>query len=217
MFLPGTAPYPDPGDSSSESDDDDDVVEDSRPEVVNSAHRPPEVFDDGPIPPSVVINNPVTGNGFSAHAEPDPVRAVVAQPPAPPQLENSVKVENIFVLNGRRTSRDKSPVPPPLRVTPVPPNSVPVKTEPGSEPPLSKEELRCVLIRNQNMRQMIYKEVKRPGKDYTKLFAMLKDLHGPPSVRRSYICDVIGEARRFKRETLVDKLEKSLDDLISVV
>lgn len=209
--------YSDPGDSSSESDEDDDV-EEPRLEIVNSVHRP-EAFEDAPSPPSVVINNPVTGNGFSVHSEPEPVRAVVTQPPTPPppppQVENSVKVENIFVLNGRRTSRDKSPVPPPLRVAPVP-NSVPVKAEPGSEPPLSKEELRCVLIRNQNMRQMIFKEVKRPGKDYTKLFAMLRDLHGPPSVRRSYISDVIGEARRFKRETLVDKLEKSLDDLISV-
>ena len=183
----------------------------------NSVHRP-EVFEDDPSHPSVVISNPVTGNGFSVHSEPEPVRDFVTQPPtppSPPQIENSVKVENIFVLNGRRTSRDKSPVPPPLRVAPVS-NSLPVKPEPGFEPPLSKEELRCVLIRNQNMRQMIYKEVKRPGKDYTKLFAMLRDLHGPPSVRRSYICDVIGEARRFKRETLVDKLEKSLDDLISV-
>ena len=66
------------------------------------------------------------------------------------------------------------------------------------------------------MRHLIFKEVKRPGKDHGKLFEMLRDLHGPPSVRRSYIHDVIVEARRFKRETLVHKLEQAMDDLISV-
>jgi hypothetical protein len=178
-------------------------------------HRPDD-FNQIPNLPSVaVINNAANGNGFSPHPESEPIRTVAAQPP---QVEYSVKVENIGVLNGRRTSRDKSPVPPPLRVALVSPVSppAPVKPEPGSDPQMTKEELRCVLIRNQNMRQMIYKEVKRPGKDYSKLFEMLRDLHGPPSVRRSYIYDVINEARRFKRETLVDKLEKALDDLISV-
>jgi len=93
-----------------------------------------------------------------------------------------------------------------------------VKTEhqPGPEPALSKEELRRVFIRNQNMRHLIFKEVKRPGKDHGRLFEMLRDLHGPPSVRRTYIRDVIIEARRFKRESLVDKLEQAMDDLIQV-
>ena len=208
------------------------MFDEPRLEIVNSLHRHddyrephqlplppppplPAAIPDripSPILPSLVITNsgPATGNGFTLHPESEPPLSAITHPliPDPP-----VKVENHCAVNGRRTSRDKSPAPPPLRPIAV----AVVKTEPSQEPELSKEELRCVLIRNQNMRQMIYKEVKRPGKDYSRLFQMLKDLHGPPSVRRTYSHDVISEARRFKRETLVDKLEKSLDDLVQVV
>ena len=187
------------------------------PEFVEPIHERPfvGVRDRSPSPvhpPSIIVSSAptltppvtpphVTGNGFSL-----------------PEFENRtilsehVKVEDVknnCVLNGRRTSRDISPVPVPIKP------EVPVKIE-HPEPVLSKEDLRCVFIRNQNMRHLIFKEVKRPGKDHGKLFEMLRDLHGPPSVRRSYIHDVIVEARRFKRETLVHKLEQAMDDLISV-
>ena len=71
-----------------------------------------------------------------------------------------------------------------------------MKTEPSQEPELSKEELRCVLIRNQNMRQMIYKEVKRPGRCHVHLWKMLEGLHGPPWVRKQFIHEVKQEALR---------------------
>ena len=41
------------------------------------------------------------------------------------------------------------------------------------------------------MRQIIYKEVKRPGKNHDKLLQMLRDeLRGPKHVRRDYIQEV---------------------------
>ena len=52
---------------------------------------------------------------------------------------------------------------------------------------LTPEELRSVRLRNQNMRQMIYKEVKRPGRDHTDLIRMLGDLQGTRPVRVEYI------------------------------
>ncbi len=174
--------------------------------------------------PSAVMSAPVllTGNGFSTISDFMPEPRTISGVPSVlnhnhPQVEHFVKVEDVknnlvAVVNGRRTSRDISPAPP-IHVAPAP-----VKTEhqPGPEPALSKEELRRVFIRNQNMRHLIFKEVKRPGKDHGRLFEMLRDLHGPPSVRRTYIRDVIIEARRFKRESLVDKLEQAMDDLIQV-
>ena len=43
----------------------------------------------------------------------------------------------------------------------------------------------------QNVRQIIYKEVKRPGKNHEKLLQMLRDeLRGPKHVRRDYIQEV---------------------------
>ncbi len=81
---------------------------------------------------------------------------------------------------------------------------------------LTKEELRSVRLRNQNMRQMIYKEVKRPGRNHDRLFAMLKDLHGPRSVRIEYIGEIVQEAKRFKRHVLADLLTAKTEELVAV-
>jgi len=80
---------------------------------------------------------------------------------------------------------------------------------------LTKEELRRVSVLNLNMRQMIFKEVKRPGKNHDRLFEMLRDLHGPPCVRHNYIQDVIREARRFKRDSLVYLIEQEIEKLVT--
>lgn len=37
------------------------------------------------------------------------------------------------------------------------------------------------------MRQIIYKEVKRPGRNYDRLLELLKELHGPADIRQQYI------------------------------
>lgn len=79
---------------------------------------------------------------------------------------------------------------------------------------ISPEELKSLKLRNQNMRQMIYKEVKRPGKDHKRLFEMLRTLHGPQEIRKEYIGEVIWEARRFKRTNLAEILEKKLEELV---
>ena len=62
---------------------------------------------------------------------------------------------------------------------------------------------------------MIYKEVKRPGKNHEKLFSMVRDLYGPKSVRRDYISEVIAEARRFKRKMLAELLTQKTEDLVT--
>ncbi len=77
----------------------------------------------------------------------------------------------IFAANLR--SRDSSPKPP---------------DQGDPSPSLTPEELRSVRLRNQNMRQMIYKEVKKPGRDHSNLLLMLKEqLQGPRAVRLQYI------------------------------
>jgi hypothetical protein len=114
-----------------------------------------------------------------------------------------------------RGSRDNSPVPPTfsrqnIKVDPAVVNSY--------LPKITREELRSINLRNQNIRQVIYKEVKRPGKNHDRLIQMLKeDLHGPPQIRRDYIKEVIAEAGRFKRKALVDLLEQRIEELVIVV
>lgn len=78
---------------------------------------------------------------------------------------------------------------------------------------LSTEELRSLKLRNNNMRQLIYKEVKRPGRQHRDLWEMLGKLNGPPSIRRQFIQEVRQEAVRFKRKELAEELQKRSDSL----
>ena len=113
-----------------------------------------------------------------------------------------------------RESRDNSPVPPAFSR-----QNIKVESSLASLtlPKLSKEELRRINLRNQNMRQIIYKEVKRPGKNHERLIQMLKeDLHGPSQIRREYVKEVIAEAGRFKRKGLAEILEQKMEEIITV-
>ena len=61
---------------------------------------------------------------------------------------------------------------------------------------LTSDELRSIYLRNNNVRQLIYKEVKKPGKGHSELWEMLANLHGPDWVRRDFIQEVKKEALR---------------------
>merc|ERR1712045_328304 len=78
------------------------------------------------------------------------------------------------------------------------------------------EERRKVETRNNNMRQIIYKEVKRPGRNYDKLLELLKELHGPAEIRQQYILDVIKEANRFKRNHMAQIIQQNMPNLVSI-
>ena len=60
----------------------------------------------------------------------------------------------------------------------------------------SAEEMRSIRLRNNNVRQLIYKEVKKPGRAHKELWEMISRLHGPPWVRRQFIMEVKQEAVR---------------------
>ena len=62
---------------------------------------------------------------------------------------------------------------------------------------LSPDELRSIRLRNNNVRQLIYKEVKKPGINHGGLWEMLANLHGPPWVKRQFIQEVRQEAVRY--------------------
>ena len=122
---------------------------------------------------------------------------------------------NILFVNGvnnLKRSRDSSPASSTTSSSSATTPDTPIITP--DTPPLSKEELRSVRLRNQNMRQMIHKEVKRPGQNHGKLFSMLKDLVGPKAVRVEYIGEVVQEARRFKRRSLADLLVNKTEELV---
>lgn len=63
------------------------------------------------------------------------------------------------------------------------------------------------------LKRSAMKEVRRPGKNFNKLFAILSDLKHPPTRRLLLVRMAQMEAVRFKRLTLVEMLQ-NLDDLL---
>lgn len=228
LFISGTSNNSQ-AESSSDSEDEEDII------PVQHINNNSADENTPPLPVNVVDNNldqlrhvpqtgsrPMTGNGFVNPPEIEMNQQQLQRslndrvPPILTAAHESVQPSS-RLLNGQppqgrvvtnRGSRGSSPITVKQEA---------VKQEPKTtEPVWSKEELRCVYIRNQNMRHMIFKEVKRPGKDYSRLFDMLRQLHGPVSVRRAYIQDVMDECKRFKRGTLLHCLEQQMDDLTNV-
>jgi len=125
---------------------------------------------------------------------------------------NFIKLLHYCIYFSR--SRDGSPKPPPAVITPAKAKPEVEDDDDDDDEKLSPEELRSVRLRNQNMRQMVHKEVKRPGRDHSQLMSMLKGLHGPKRVCKEYICEVAAEARRFKRKRLAEMLEGAAEELV---
>lgn len=74
----------------------------------------------------------------------------------------------------------------------------------------SRKELADIKKHNLDVRAEVFKAVRRPGKDFTKLFENLKQLKGGVDVKKEVIRDVINESLRFKRKALAKLLEDFL-------
>lgn len=152
-------------------------------------------------PPSPV-KPPPPNHSIKVNGAPPP-------PPQPDKFELESPPPLPLPLVGK-PAKEESSLPP---VIPAAPPAVP---QPVSLPPpevLTPEELRSIRLRNNNVRQLIYKEVKRPGKKHEQLWQMLAQLHGPPWIRKQFIIEVRLEAIRFKRRDLADQLQSRCDKL----
>ncbi|CAL1547176.1 unnamed protein product [Lymnaea stagnalis] len=66
---------------------------------------------------------------------------------------------------------------------------------------------------NRHLKLMINKEVKRPGRNFDRLFQLLNTVQGSFKVQAEFVKDIIYEAQRFKRKTLVQDLEKFIQTI----
>ena len=118
-----------------------------------------------------------------------------------PELPNVNKVEvngknnglyQDYLMEPLIAAEHRSPSPVMVKSEPVL-SDLPVKERSRS---YSAEEMRSIRLRNNNVRQLIYKEVKKPGRAHKELWEMISRLHGPPWVRRQFIMEVKQEAIR---------------------
>ncbi|XP_078403840.1 integrator complex subunit 6 isoform X1 [Cetorhinus maximus] len=68
---------------------------------------------------------------------------------------------------------------------------------------------------NAELRIRVMKEIRKPGRNYDRLFRLLEDIQGPLEIQRNFIQNTIKEAARFKRRVLIQQLERVLEDVIS--
>jgi integrator complex subunit 6 len=61
---------------------------------------------------------------------------------------------------------------------------------------------------NNKIKEVILKQVKRPGKNYDNLFSQMDSMHGNLEIKSLFVKGIIHEALRFKRKTLAHRLEQ---------
>ncbi|GAB1600442.1 integrator complex subunit 6-like [Argonauta hians] len=61
---------------------------------------------------------------------------------------------------------------------------------------------------NAKLRIILYKELRKPGKNYDKFFQYLNSMKGTLNMKVKFIKDLVVEASRFKKRRLIEHLEK---------
>ncbi|XP_071629585.1 integrator complex subunit 6 isoform X1 [Temnothorax longispinosus] len=78
---------------------------------------------------------------------------------------------------------------------------------------LTKKELEDIRRHNLSIRGLVYKEVRRRGKNYATLFSHLHQVQGTLDIRLAFVKDIVKESLRFKRRNLASLLEEYLKNI----
>ncbi|KAM9227438.1 integrator complex subunit 6-like isoform 2-T4 [Leptosomus discolor] len=66
---------------------------------------------------------------------------------------------------------------------------------------------------NADTKIKVMKEVRKPGRNYEKIFSLLEEVQGPMEIQKYFIEFAIKEAARFKKRVLIQHLERILEEL----
>ncbi|XP_075291419.1 integrator complex subunit 6-like isoform X4 [Opisthocomus hoazin] len=66
---------------------------------------------------------------------------------------------------------------------------------------------------NADVKIKVMKEVRKPGRNYEKIFSLLEEVQGPVEIQKYFIEFAIKEAARFKKRVLIQHLERILEEL----
>uniref|UniRef100_A0A672YLQ7 VWFA domain-containing protein n=1 Tax=Sphaeramia orbicularis TaxID=375764 RepID=A0A672YLQ7_9TELE len=66
---------------------------------------------------------------------------------------------------------------------------------------------------NNELRALITKEIRKPGRHYEKIFHFLKQIQGTLETRLIFLQNIIKEAARFKKRVLIEQLENFLEEI----
>ncbi|KAG9478384.1 hypothetical protein GDO78_013410 [Eleutherodactylus coqui] len=84
----------------------------------------------------------------------------------------------------------------------------------GMTVPNSLKEMQSIINgTNADIKIRVMKEVRKPGRNYEKIFALLEEVQGPSEIQKTFIEFTIKEAARFKKRVLIQHLERFLSEL----
>ncbi|XP_074514076.1 integrator complex subunit 6 [Sebastes fasciatus] len=66
---------------------------------------------------------------------------------------------------------------------------------------------------NNELKTLINKEIRKPGRHYEKIFLLLKQIQGTLDTRLIFLQNIIKEAARFKKRVLIEQLENFLEEI----
>uniref|UniRef100_A0AAV2JV44 INTS6/SAGE1/DDX26B/CT45 C-terminal domain-containing protein n=1 Tax=Knipowitschia caucasica TaxID=637954 RepID=A0AAV2JV44_KNICA len=66
---------------------------------------------------------------------------------------------------------------------------------------------------NNELRALITKEIRKPGRHHDKIFHFLKQIQGTLDTRLIFLQNIIKEAARFKKRVLIEQLENFLEEI----
>ncbi|CAB1437246.1 unnamed protein product [Pleuronectes platessa] len=66
---------------------------------------------------------------------------------------------------------------------------------------------------NNELRVLITKDIRKPGRHYEKIFHLLKQIQGTLDTRLIFLQNIIKEAARFKKRVLIEQLENFLEEI----
>ncbi|KAM7159872.1 integrator complex subunit 6-like isoform 2-T4 [Macrochelys suwanniensis] len=66
---------------------------------------------------------------------------------------------------------------------------------------------------NADIKIKVMKEVRKPGRNYEKIFTLLEEVQGPMEIQKYFIEFAIKEAARFKKRVLIQHLERILEEI----
>ncbi|XP_014470620.1 PREDICTED: integrator complex subunit 6 isoform X2 [Dinoponera quadriceps] len=107
-------------------------------------------------------------------------------------IENNVKVGDSAAAEERLT------------------NHVEERPRPERERKPTKKELEEIRRHNLSIRELVYREVRRKGRNYTALLSHLHQIQGTLDIRLAFVKDIVRESLRFKRRHLASVLEDYL-------
>uniref|UniRef100_A0A1Q3EYN3 Putative dead box rna helicase n=1 Tax=Culex tarsalis TaxID=7177 RepID=A0A1Q3EYN3_CULTA len=149
-------------------------------------------------------------NGANSYAssqeEPPPVTPPEPDPPLAKPSKKQLKKESERLLNGG--DHFLPPAPPP-------PSQVPSTSKKSSAPPkpveMSEEERDRIREENYAVRAIVFKDIRRPGRNYTTLLEHLTQVQGDLVTRSTFIEMCVREALRFRRRKMADTIQEWWD------